>query len=321
MLRVKHVAQIRLESARAATLESGLSSILTECFEHSLWVVRDVRAEIDQVALHWFYYQYCDGREFGLALNFPTEKLPQGLEQFAALPYAERVIALIQRINVVSKKTSACECGQKYCCIAVEKLTGDSASIQEHSYLLHWLGVPATCRARVHLRESNGIPIVGEQTIFCGSADRIPLSTAGRKIKLTLCLFCLALQTAVIAEGLELRVLYGVFRERAGREFVCGVEIKGKMLVCKIMEESMSDKANEKQGLAVELSLGAIELALEDLLDLRPGMVIEFEKPEVFEASLMVAGSEWADAVVELDAQRMSLRITKILHSTAKHVA
>lgn len=59
----------------------------------------------------------------------------------------------------------------------------------------------------------------------------------------------------------------------------------------------------------VTLSLGAIELTLDDLLRLRPGMCIEFDAPESFEGMLVVDGAPWLEARVALEDRLLKVTI------------
>ena len=63
----------------------------------------------------------------------------------------------------------------------------------------------------------------------------------------------------------------------------------------------------------VTIDLGAIELALSDLLALRPGMTVSFARPQIFEASLKIAERAWADAELSLDGEQITISIREIL--------
>ncbi len=69
----------------------------------------------------------------------------------------------------------------------------------------------------------------------------------------------------------------------------------------------MEDKLEEK--LPVTLSLGEIELTLDELLRLRPGMCLEFERPEKFEAMLLVGGVPWTPALVHIQDREVVLEM------------
>lgn len=62
----------------------------------------------------------------------------------------------------------------------------------------------------------------------------------------------------------------------------------------------------------VTLSLGEIELPLDEVLRLRPGVCIEFEKPAQFMGMLLVGGSPWAAASVQLDERVIKLSIEEL---------
>lgn len=63
----------------------------------------------------------------------------------------------------------------------------------------------------------------------------------------------------------------------------------------------------------VEISLGGIELQLDELLALRPGASIKFERPEEFEAVLRVAGQTWAEAQVAIQNDGVEVRVGKLI--------
>lgn len=68
----------------------------------------------------------------------------------------------------------------------------------------------------------------------------------------------------------------------------------------------------------ITLSLGALELALEDLIRLRPGMCIEFDAPEVFEGMLLVDGSPWLEAGVSLEERTLKVTIRELPQTDAQ---
>lgn len=66
------------------------------------------------------------------------------------------------------------------------------------------------------------------------------------------------------------------------------------------------------ENIDVELSLGQIEISLSQFLALRPGMIVEFDKPAIFEASLTVAGRQWGTAQVTLRDDKVELKVSDI---------
>jgi hypothetical protein len=65
---------------------------------------------------------------------------------------------------------------------------------------------------------------------------------------------------------------------------------------------------NELQGCAFALSLGDLELSLEDAMSLRPGMCVEFDAPPVFNGMLLLNGAPWCEADISLENR--ILRVT-----------
>ena len=63
----------------------------------------------------------------------------------------------------------------------------------------------------------------------------------------------------------------------------------------------------------VSIDLGAIELGLGDLLSLRPGMIIAFKKPEIFEGVLRIGSNAWADVQVQIGTEEVILTIKEII--------
>ena len=61
------------------------------------------------------------------------------------------------------------------------------------------------------------------------------------------------------------------------------------------------------------LYLGELEMSISDLLDLRPGARIEFERPKNFQAIFQAAGGDWAKAEVTLTENGVCLEIKELL--------
>lgn len=81
------------------------------------------------------------------------------------------------------------------------------------------------------------------------------------------------------------------------------------LIIC--MEEGQ--KMMEEDEIEVSLNLGKLELGLPDLLRLREGMQIEFEKPQVFEGSLQIEGVDWARVEISLGESQINLDIKEIM--------
>lgn len=95
-----------------------------------------------------------------------------------------------------------------------------------------------------------------------------------------------------------------------------GVDLEpaGQAIRIKIREEQMSE---DNSAVQVTLNLGAIEMSLSEALSLRPGMQVEFQKPEYFQATLQYGGSALAEARVEVKESGVSLRITQVIQGNS----
>lgn len=72
------------------------------------------------------------------------------------------------------------------------------------------------------------------------------------------------------------------------------------------------DPMSETLHAPVTLDLGEIELTAEQLLSLRPGMKLTFERPAQFEATLRIAGTPWAVSDLTLEDGSVQLTITEL---------
>jgi len=69
---------------------------------------------------------------------------------------------------------------------------------------------------------------------------------------------------------------------------------------------------------SLELELGVVELSVRDLLDLKPGMVLETKHPAGTPLTLLAGGTPLATAEVVLAEDALSARIKDILGSTTR---
>lgn len=82
-----------------------------------------------------------------------------------------------------------------------------------------------------------------------------------------------------------------------------------------VVEDCMPMEASKT---AVTLDLGAIEMSLEDLINLRPGCIIEFEQPPELEITLRVGLSTVAKGVARIEKSDIRLKITSIFPAATK---
>ena len=71
---------------------------------------------------------------------------------------------------------------------------------------------------------------------------------------------------------------------------------------------------NDREALQVTLSLGAVQLAIEDLLRVRKGMIIEFESPPLFDVELQVDGIGWVLGQGRLLGNCISVRVLDLVN-------
>lgn len=70
------------------------------------------------------------------------------------------------------------------------------------------------------------------------------------------------------------------------------------------------------QSCRVTLSLGELEISFAEALQLRPGMCIEFDRPDTFEALILLDSAPWAAARVKLDDRSIILDVEALLPAT-----
>lgn len=63
----------------------------------------------------------------------------------------------------------------------------------------------------------------------------------------------------------------------------------------------------------VNINIGAIELSLADVLSLRPGSMIRFERPRVLEATIKIGDRAWADVELEIESHSISVKVMNIV--------
>ncbi len=69
-----------------------------------------------------------------------------------------------------------------------------------------------------------------------------------------------------------------------------------------------------QEDLVVTLSLGCLEVSATDLIRLREGMQIEFEKPCEMKGAIQVDGVDWAFVTVNLSEGNVSLKVDHLAY-------
>ena len=98
------------------------------------------------------------------------------------------------------------------------------------------------------------------------------------------------------------------FLEVAGSVYPCSLRADRSGRCVGVMEEGVMSGDD----IQVTLDLGSIELPLADLVRLRPGMTVEFERPAAFEGTIQVAGTPWATVQIGIGADGVSLLVERV---------
>ena len=77
-------------------------------------------------------------------------------------------------------------------------------------------------------------------------------------------------------------------------------------------KEPAQNTALDSAAIRVTLDLGEIELSARELITLREGSVITFEKPNVVEGMLRIAGRPWAKVNIEVQRDTLTVRVTEL---------
>lgn len=81
-------------------------------------------------------------------------------------------------------------------------------------------------------------------------------------------------------------------------------------------KEDRAMTETNSQSCRVTLSLGELEISFAEALQLRPGMCIEFDRPDTFEALILLDSAPWAAARVKLDDRSIILDVEALLPAT-----
>ena len=107
-----------------------------------------------------------------------------------------------------------------------------------------------------------------------------------------------------------------------GQSYRCRIEgeTASDPLFLEVLENMNSGEDMESQ-IYAELNLGQIELSMGDILKLRPGSTISFEKPKVISAALQFGDAAWALVDVRIGNDSIELSVREILPEAEKQVA
>lgn len=301
MLRCKNLPQLRVNAAMQLSIEMAAKIIVNSLFGKELIVASVAAHSAANTPAHQIYLRWCDGREFGIALTLPSENAPKELQTFVALG------PLSQSLYVAKKLNLRCGCGRKYCGRLIEsptqKLTNLHNFSLRSSHIINWSG-------ELIVIEKNGLPFEAE--CAKGTTD----ATKGLNSKLTLwaegyMTDALCVGTLISMQKFWLRG--GTSTERIALS-LCQDD-NGSFYYLINRGENMEENQNAVCAARITLSLGEIELALVDLLELKPGSVIELDRPKQFEAALLIDGVAWAEALLEVGENESQLKIIKLINS------
>lgn len=109
--------------------------------------------------------------------------------------------------------------------------------------------------------------------------------------------------------------------ENQGPSFLIGEEISflvervedHEEAVLLSVKEVIMERKDLEEKLQAGVYLGGIAISLDDLLRLRPGMSIEFARPETFPVTIRAGGCDWAKGRLSLTESSASLQVEKLL--------
>jgi flagellar motor switch/type III secretory pathway protein FliN len=282
MLKRRSTGSSELPLLPFVSVEVGLSAILTQVFDEPVNVQYSAIPEAFTPTLPWIVARKADGGEVGIALGSsmePVEYFSQ-LVRLAAC-HADRGVPL--------------------------------------AFKQAWEGVPA----KQHHFTASPVGVTREQPIglfVAATEETLLASTWGQESKEASQLAHVACRAELALAVDTLEGGHSIVRKADGvvrisvlqKQF--GVRLYGRQDRIEAfigLEETMTQKTMDT-GCCFTLSLGEIELSLEDALRLREGMVIEFERPQAFEAQLLLNGVPWAATQVELEERSVRLTVREL---------
>ncbi|MDC0358930.1 FliM/FliN family flagellar motor C-terminal domain-containing protein [Oligoflexia bacterium] len=88
---------------------------------------------------------------------------------------------------------------------------------------------------------------------------------------------------------------------------------EGNMLATITKERNMNNVKNGAQPeLEMQLCLGTLQISLEDAVKLRPGMTVEFERPEKLAGVLKVGSKDWFNVEVDVKDDELQLQVSSL---------
>lgn len=268
-------------------VETGLSAVLTQVFDEPVVVRYSAVPHAFTSALPWIVANSADSGEVGIAIGSSLEPV----EYFSQLV-----------------RLAACH---------VER--GMPLAIKST-----WQGTPA----KQHCFIASSVAVTREQPIeffVAATEESLLASTWGQDVKKESYpphLTCRAelwipLDSFEAGRAVELKA-DGIIGISILQKW-WGVRLFGRRdrIEAYIESEETMTEETMKNTCSFTLSLGEIELSIEDALRLRAGMVIEFERPQVFEAQLLANGTPWGSAQVELQERGVRLVVRELAWNQA----
>jgi hypothetical protein len=81
----------------------------------------------------------------------------------------------------------------------------------------------------------------------------------------------------------------------------------------RIEGESMEEGKDVAGKVECSLCLGSLEMTLDEALSLRPGMKVEFDRPELLEGVIQIAGGDWARVRIALNESAVCLEVRELV--------
>ncbi len=281
MLRLKSPIVIAAELPRYAGVEQMLARLLGFVFDEQCTLTYQSPAQIFKEELPWLVVRNLSGSEFALCITNDS-KISSRAEYFSQL------VRLSQFFSEARPRTFS--------------LIPEWSRFPElqHTFELRTdMGIGAqVCLAYSHEEvidallsgESNSIESRHRLTSRCRIEAALPAGERHRS-------FSQRADVRLLLPG-GAAIFYEARMSRTEGTAQLLLEKEGST-----MEEAKREECN------VTLSLGALELSIDDLLMLRPGMCIEFDAPEVFDGMLVVNGAPWLEAQVVLEERTLKVKI------------
>ncbi len=293
MLRCKNLSELRIYIAMAKSISLGCEFIVAKLFGTELICSKDnvnfsSTLIANQVSIRW-----SDGREFLLGFYLPQLNAPRSVAQFVTLPRA------LQQLEVI-KKLNLCQDGTNY---GNGVLIDPTALSFKHSHWYRLSDGREMWTGSLLIQESQGLP-------FEPPPDRGRIVKFSKRFRIQG--FGLLIGNLVEDNQILIEQLY-LERNREQIKLDSTIELVGGNLLFRLKGGEVNAITDGELGLRVRLDLGEIEIPVEDVIELEAGSVIELERSETLEATLVIEGREIAQALLELTNDKAKLRVVKVL--------